>query len=95
MDIPKVILEKRVDKDTVNLVLTLIKEKLHSSIDIMDFYAYDEKEEDGDKYGFWYKGTGTPSQSDWALARTYLHIKQVCEYYTGFGTSFNMELIGE
>jgi hypothetical protein len=95
MNIPKVILEKRVDKDTVNLVLTMIKEQLHSSIDIMDFYAYDEKEEDGDKYGFWYKGTGTPSQSDWALARTYLHIKQVCEYYTGFGTSFTMELIGE
>jgi hypothetical protein len=93
MNTPKVISERRVDKDTVNLVLTMIKEELHSSIDIMDFYGYDAKEED--KYEFRYKGTGTPSKSDWVLARTYLSIKQTCEYYTGFGISFTMELIGE
>jgi hypothetical protein len=84
---------EKLDKDTVNFVLTMIKEQLHSSIDIMDFYSYDEKEED--KYEFRYKGTGTPSQSDWKLAKTYLHIKQICEYYTGFSISFTMELIGE
>ena len=83
----------KLDKDTVNFVLTMIKEQLNPKINIMDFYGYDAEKED--KYGFWYKGTGTPSQIDWKLAHTYFQIKQTCEYLTGFATSFTMELIGE
>jgi hypothetical protein len=83
----------KLDKDTVNFVLTLIKEQLNPKINIMDFYGYDAEKED--KYEFRYKGTGTPSQIDWELAHTYFQIKQTCEYLTGFGTSFTMELIGE
>jgi hypothetical protein len=83
----------KLDKDTVNFVLTMIKDRINPEINIMDFYAYDPEEED--KHGFRYRGTVTPSEIDWKLAKTYFDIKQVCEYCTGFSTSFTMELIGE
>jgi hypothetical protein len=83
----------KLDKDTVNFVLTIIKNQINPKINIMDFYGYDPEEED--KYVFRYKGTATPSEIDWKLAHTYFHIKQTCEYCTGFATSFTMELIGE
>lgn len=83
----------KLDKDTVNYVLKIISEKLNPEINIMDFYSYDENEED--KYELRYKGTGTPSQSDWKLVRAYLDIKQTCQYFLGYSISFTMELIGE
>ena len=67
MNIPKIISENKVDKDTVNFVLTMIKEQLHSSIDIMDFYSYDAEEED--KYEFRYKGKTIVTSIDSKLVR--------------------------
>ncbi len=83
----------KLDKDTVNYVLKMISDNLNPEIDIMDFYSYDENEED--KYELRYKGTGKPSQSDWKLVNVYLDIKQDCQYFLGYGISFTMELIGE
>jgi hypothetical protein len=83
----------KLDKNTVNYVLTMIKEQLNPKINIMDFYGYDAEKED--KYKLRYKGTNTPSQLDWKLANMYLSIKQNCQYQLRESISFSMELIGE
>lgn len=82
----------KLDKRTVDIVLNIIKGHIDPDLDIMGFFGYNEETEE---YGFWYEGPGNPTEADFKLARAYMRIKQMYEYYACLGISFGMDITGE
>lgn len=86
-------MKSKLHRETIEHVLEIVREHIsyhNDKINIMDFYDYDDTQED--EFVFGYSGDETPTRDVWALAKLYMRLKQDYEYDTYGAVSFGMDI---
>ena len=88
-------MKSKLHRETIEHILEVVREDIayhNDKINIMDFYGYDDNQEDGNEFVFGYSGDETPTREVWALAKLYMRLKQDYEYDTYGTVSFGMDI---